>query len=812
MAATTRHPLLAVRAVLRDRSGRILLLRRSRNSRSHAAHWCLPGGMVNAGESPEQAIAREIKEETGLRIRNLRFLFYQNRRPQSDEANHYLNMYFTADCSGSVRLNRESSEHARVSLAEALSYKPVFGGCEALVRCQDEFGGLFSAMQSETTPLVLPWKQEAGDTQELAAVIKSAGFKNMPEEKKSELVSSLVELYLDSNDVNAARKEMVRLRKSKELDAGVIDYLEGRLAISGGEYSRAYQYLNRAVRYLERRNAGDDAFTARRLAAVYESLGRAYLQDCSFGNALIWFERSLLIRIEHKDRYGQARSYGYLRKLHEAASRFDPAIRYCQAQLKLLRSVADSFGEIVAYNSLVELYLAVNEPSRAATALKKARALLALPHLASSRPYVTLGEAQLALFHGDARTAGTLAAGTVKAFSAAGDLEREGKAFLVMAEARGLSGQFGPAQRFITLAQGCFTRANLMRQRSRALLVESRIAALQGDRNAAIAALCESVRLSYEFSGAARGEEVFRDIVQRFLTSACKIAPAAWVSILVKNAGFWKYYHQRTSVRRVDSGYIGGLSEINSALTSAPAASSPVSCELSERHPWSGQLVMAPLINRGSLFGYLMVPAAHAGISESADMLADVGTALGAIYEKKLVQRDGLTDLYNRRHFDMFIEEELQRSRVLRRSLGLIMLDIDHFGQFNKQYGHDVGDVVLCEVANTFRRLMAQFKSRTATPLFQEENAARYGGEEFVAVVEGVSAEEIRDLAAEVRAEIAARHIAVAGRNMQVTASLGVGFCPASGRYERVLKAADEALRLAKNNGRNRVEVKSCGD
>jgi 8-oxo-dGTP diphosphatase len=131
----TKYPLpvLAVRAFVKDKKGRILLLKRAGSSYGNE-QWCLPGGKVDYNSSPEESIVRELREETGLAFRITRFLFYQNSLPIKKGLMHCVNFYFEGTARGKISLNEESSSYTWVSPGDALSYKPVFGAYEAIRR------------------------------------------------------------------------------------------------------------------------------------------------------------------------------------------------------------------------------------------------------------------------------------------------------------------------------------------------------------------------------------------------------------------------------------------------------------------------------------------------------------------------------------------------------------------------------------------------------------------------------------------------------------------------------------------------------
>jgi diguanylate cyclase (GGDEF)-like protein len=158
--------------------------------------------------------------------------------------------------------------------------------------------------------------------------------------------------------------------------------------------------------------------------------------------------------------------------------------------------------------------------------------------------------------------------------------------------------------------------------------------------------------------------------------------------------------------------------------------------------------------------------------------------------------RDPLTGLYNRR----FLEEalDIEQRRALRRgiSIGVLMLDIDHFKRFNDTYGHDAGDLLLRGMGALLRRAVRE-----------GDMPCRYGGEEFVVILPGADLAGTRRRAEALCATIARWEPQRDGAPLgPVTASIGVAALPMHGTdWQKVLKAADEALYQAKHAGRNRV-------
>jgi diguanylate cyclase (GGDEF)-like protein/PAS domain S-box-containing protein len=157
---------------------------------------------------------------------------------------------------------------------------------------------------------------------------------------------------------------------------------------------------------------------------------------------------------------------------------------------------------------------------------------------------------------------------------------------------------------------------------------------------------------------------------------------------------------------------------------------------------------------------------------------------------------DPLTGLYNRRYLDETLPRELQRATRHRSSVGIIMLDIDHFKRFNDIYGHDGGDALLRAVG-TFLQ----------TNIRGDDIACRYGGEEFTLVLPGASLVDTQQRAEAVRAGVQALVVEHAGQELtHVTVSLGVAvFSDYRTTADMLIRAADQALYQAKRSGRNQV-------
>jgi 8-oxo-dGTP diphosphatase len=117
----------------------VLIVRRSKvNEASSPGAWCLPGGKVDYGETVEQGAARELEEETGLRAKALRFLFYQDSLPHQPGQMHCINLYLECEADGCVALNDESTDSAWIGVEDLPRYSLVFRNDEGLRRYWSE--------------------------------------------------------------------------------------------------------------------------------------------------------------------------------------------------------------------------------------------------------------------------------------------------------------------------------------------------------------------------------------------------------------------------------------------------------------------------------------------------------------------------------------------------------------------------------------------------------------------------------------------------------------------------------------------------
>ncbi|HLZ14051.1 MAG TPA: diguanylate cyclase [Candidatus Acidoferrum sp.] len=224
-----------------------------------------------------------------------------------------------------------------------------------------------------------------------------------------------------------------------------------------------------------------------------------------------------------------------------------------------------------------------------------------------------------------------------------------------------------------------------------------------------------------------------------------------------------------------------------------------------------------PMAAQGDTLGILHVhgnPVSDSGSDEAIRPLSlskrqlstavaeQVGLALANLKLRETLRllsvRDPLTGLFNRRFMQESLERELRRASRSAKPLAAILLDIDHFKQFNDSYGHEAGDIVLRELGAL---LQSQIRG--------EDIACRVGGEEFLLILPDTSLDTARQRAEKLREECKRISIQYGGRPLAaITLSLGISSFPEHGTAsEAILRCADEALYQAKAEGRDCVVV-----
>lgn len=218
--------------------------------------------------------------------------------------------------------------------------------------------------------------------------------------------------------------------------------------------------------------------------------------------------------------------------------------------------------------------------------------------------------------------------------------------------------------------------------------------------------------------------------------------------------------------------------------------------------------VAVPLIMKGKVIGVFNVESTRLDAFRPRDvkiLSALAGYAIIAIENARLFEQtkllaitDGLTELYNHRHFYEALDRTLERCNHDGQPLALIMLEIDNFKWYNDTYGHRQGDEVLRTVADLLRK-----GSRPS------DLVARYGGDEFMIILPNNSKDAAHEIAERTRRMVEAYPFMLGDNFMtSVTLSVGVAATPEDGAsVEAIIEAVDRAQYAAKHSGGNKVHL-----
>ena len=221
-----------------------------------------------------------------------------------------------------------------------------------------------------------------------------------------------------------------------------------------------------------------------------------------------------------------------------------------------------------------------------------------------------------------------------------------------------------------------------------------------------------------------------------------------------------------------------------------------------------------PVINNHKLWGVLCIeqqlPLRRWRLDE-IELLERVAIQLGiAINQSELYQQletlsivDGLTKIANRRKFDQYLLAEWKRLSREKKSLSLIICDVDYFKLYNDTYGHQAGDICLKNIAQAISKAVKR----------PADLVARYGGEEFAIILPNTDIDGAKHLAQQVRLQIASLKIPHINSpiDLYATLSFGIGSCVPDSEisHNDLISATDQALYNAKESGRDCIVIKS---
>ena len=247
---------------------------------------------------------------------------------------------------------------------------------------------------------------------------------------------------------------------------------------------------------------------------------------------------------------------------------------------------------------------------------------------------------------------------------------------------------------------------------------------------------------------------------------------------------------------RVGEGLMGWIAEHNLPLRTGDASSDARFVAKAEvREPFASFLGV-PLTAGDVCFGVISAtsPAPNAFSDEHEQLLALLAGLVAPYLEMARISRlaalDPLTGVFNRRGLDLVLPEHDERL------VSVAMCDLDRFKRINDENGHAAGDELLRRVATLL-----------ASVVRAADGVVRWGGEEFLVVLAGVDRPLAQHIVERARKSVEDDAIVVGGKVLRITISVGVAERHPNEARDALIARADEALYVAKNSGRNRVEL-----
>ena len=229
-------------------------------------------------------------------------------------------------------------------------------------------------------------------------------------------------------------------------------------------------------------------------------------------------------------------------------------------------------------------------------------------------------------------------------------------------------------------------------------------------------------------------------------------------------------------------------------------------CDHMDQKAQPTEIICIPLLMQDRIWGlfYLRIESSEKISCYQKHLAHTVAKQISlAFYNLKLREqlrndciRDPLTGLFNRRYLDESLKQEIIRAKHNQQPLSIIKVDVDYFKRFNDTYGHDVGDLVLRELA---RFLQGEVR--------ESDVVCRYGGEEMILIFRNTPLHIAKQKAENICSGVRKLSLQNQGKILpSITISLGVASFPSDGTTgKEIIQRADQALYRAKKTGRNRV-------
>jgi diguanylate cyclase (GGDEF)-like protein/PAS domain S-box-containing protein len=219
---------------------------------------------------------------------------------------------------------------------------------------------------------------------------------------------------------------------------------------------------------------------------------------------------------------------------------------------------------------------------------------------------------------------------------------------------------------------------------------------------------------------------------------------------------------------------------------------------IADQSTYRGKFIHTFASGQGERFEYVLAPVLDENQKTEATVCISRDITVQSLAEEKIwhsAHHDLLTGLPNRRLFLDRLEQEIKHARRSNLPLAVLFMDLDGFKEVNDSFGHETGDLLLCEVTK-----------RLSDCVREGDTVARMGGDEFTVILTGAKQRKDVEPVARAIIDALATPFTVAGKSIRISVSIGITFYPQDeSSPATLLKAADQAMYTAKKSGSDRM-------
>ncbi len=649
-----------------------------------------------------------------------------------------------------------------------------------------------------------------GDYKKAIKLIKQSLDKSPGLHNKIYLINAIIYCYLRLYEIEEAAvyaEKLIQLEKeTKDIsDKASIFHMYGVTRFKSGDMIRAYASLRKALQYARQ------AKNQRIEVKILDSLGRYYEDDGEVVNSIYFYKMSERQKILLKDNLGLAITYGNLGRIYYQAGDMYKAKEYFQLNYSISKTLGDYYGQAIMLNFMGDVYRSLGLFIKADKLYKESLKIAEMMKYKLSGAFSMLGLGHVALDKGEIEEALDYSEKARKIFKEFDKYDGKIHALLLLSEIYIRKKDLDKAEEYIARANALSDKARVNFEMSQSLFHSAKLYFKENKFDFGLKEVEKYFQIMLKLS---RNEvTIYRNIIMLLR----EITDADDVILLLKRDRALEMIKINPGVRnffKVTREIISSWEELNDRVKNAGeyTLSRDMVNWLTENNIVTSKYVIAARLNReGETIGFIVANNEHSFkrngeeliniLNAFSDKISDVIWTLLSI---ELSKFDALTRLKNRETLFRDIKDEIYKAVVFNKIFALFMIDIDDFKDINDNYGHQLGDFALVNIANLLRREVREIDS-----------IYRYGGDEFLILISDISEKNAINFVERFLNRIRKQNIVYKLSGLKITVSVG-GYIFNGSKFtgnpdnvdpKVIIKNADKALYKAKYAGKDRYKI-----